>query len=401
VAPVLPLPIPIDELRPLDIPAAACSVPIICNLGAQEGITVTTNQFALVWSLVQPFFHELRGKGGLVGVAVEPNNDHACGNSRYLAIPWFDACLSARLPEQAGETRLRPMPTENAWLAPVLGSKAEPAAKFAGDAKAAIWLPNERIAKAWMEYVKDGNVSDATPPPAPIHVRASPTGELSWEAEADLESGLAAFIIERDGVEFARVPKNLSGYLYGRPTFQRVGYGDAPTLPLVEMCYSDHRLKWFRKHSYAVRAVNSAGLKSEPAPAVEMNRSNMPHSAVAFPYEAILKQWPKAPEQPKLAMKFLEAVTGHYQFAPSVAFPAGAKVTLRWEGDQLVWEVSGQNTIQGVFRIIPETETNFFVKPLEARLTFIKDSKGQVTAVVYHLPWATIPDCEGKKLKSQ
>ena len=71
---------------------------------------------------------ELRGKGGLVGVAVEPNGSHNCGNSRYLAIPWFDACLSARLPEKAGETQLQPMPAEDAWLAPLLGSKAEPAA---------------------------------------------------------------------------------------------------------------------------------------------------------------------------------------------------------------------------------------------------------------------------------
>jgi hypothetical protein len=294
------------------------------------------------------------------------------------------------------------MPVENAWLAPLLGSKAEPKAKFAGDAKNAIWLPNERIAKAWMEYVKDGNVSDATPPPAPIQVRATPTGELRWEAEADLESGLAAFIIERDGVEFARVPKKISGYFEGRPTFQRIGYGDEPILPLPEMYYSDHRFKWFRKHSYAVRAVNSVGLKSEPAPAVEMNRSNMPPSTVAFPYEAILKQWPKAPEPPKLAVKFLDAVTGHYQFAPSVALPAGTKVTVRREGDQLVWDVSGPNTLlNGVFRIIPESETNFFVKPLSARLTFIKDTKGQVTAVVHHSPWAGIPDCVGKKLRSK
>jgi len=55
------------------------------------------------------------------------------------------------------------MPTDGAWLAPFLGKKAQPVAKFTGDAKTAIWLPNERVAKAWVESEKDGHVSDTTP----------------------------------------------------------------------------------------------------------------------------------------------------------------------------------------------------------------------------------------------
>jgi hypothetical protein len=35
-------------------------------------------------------------------VSVDPNSSHDCGNQRYLAIPWFDACLTARLPEKGG-----------------------------------------------------------------------------------------------------------------------------------------------------------------------------------------------------------------------------------------------------------------------------------------------------------
>ena len=34
-----------------------------------------------------------------------------------------------------------------------------------------MWLPNEAVAKAWMEYVKTGTVADTTPPPAPSRVR--------------------------------------------------------------------------------------------------------------------------------------------------------------------------------------------------------------------------------------
>ncbi len=259
---------PLQE-RPLEISAATYGVPIMCNLGTQEGVTVKTDKFAVVWDWVQPFFKAFRAKGSLIGVAVDPNSSHDCGNSRYLAILWFDACLTARLPEKAGDARLKPMPTDGAWLAPLLGKEAQPAARFPGDAKTAVWLPNQRVAKAWVEYVKNGDVNDSTPPPAPTNVRVSPAGELSWEAEADLESGIAAFIIERDGVKIARLPEKNSGYFVGRPVFQRIGYGDTPTPPLPEMRYTDNTAKKGEKHRYAVRTVNSVGLESESSVPVE------------------------------------------------------------------------------------------------------------------------------------
>src|SRR5205807_520345 len=103
---------------------------------------------------------------------------HECGNQRYLAIPWLDACLGARLPKVSGDP-LRPMPTDQAWLAPVMGGESTPAARFAGDPVKAAWLPGEAIAKAWMQYVKDTAVADTTPPPAPTDLRLKGT-ELTW-----------------------------------------------------------------------------------------------------------------------------------------------------------------------------------------------------------------------------
>jgi len=52
-----------------------------------------------------------------------------------------------------------------AWLAPLFGEEAVPAAEFKGNRNEAVWLPNEAVAKAWMEYVKTGATSDTTPPP--------------------------------------------------------------------------------------------------------------------------------------------------------------------------------------------------------------------------------------------
>jgi hypothetical protein len=248
----------------LEIPAAAYAIPVMCNIGTKEGVTVKEGRFAGVWKGVHPFFESFRAKGGLIGVAVDPNSSHDCGNSRYLAIPWFDTCLTMRLPDNAGDATLKPTPTNSAWLAPLLGEAAVPAAQFKEDAKLAVWLPNERVAKAWAEYVKDGNVSDPTPPPAPTSVRLSAAGEVTWDAVADLESGLAGFIIERDGAEIGRVPAKPAGSI-GRPIFQKNSYHDTPTAPLAEMRFADAGAKPGEKHSYRIFAVNGAGLKSEPS----------------------------------------------------------------------------------------------------------------------------------------
>ncbi len=247
---------------PLEIPAAAYGVPLMCNLGTREGVTVQDGRFAKVWEVTRPFFTEFRAQGGLIGVAVDPNSSHDCGNSRYLAIPWFDACLTARLPDQAGDASLKPMPTADAWLAPLLGDTVHPAEQFPGDVKTSVWLPNERIARAWAEYVRDGNVTDSTPPPAPINVRLV-GNELVWEADADLESGIASFIIRRDGMEIGRLPSQPSGSI-GRQVFQRTGYSDTPTPPLAEMRYSVTEASAARR--YEVITVNSVGLESEPTP---------------------------------------------------------------------------------------------------------------------------------------
>lgn len=250
---------------PLEIPAAAYAVPVMCNLGTREGVTQKDGRFARVWETTQPFFTDFRAKGGLIGVAVDPNSSHDCGNSRYLAIPWLDACLTARLPNQAGTATLKPMPTADAWLAPLLGNTAQPTAQYTGDAKTAVWLPNKRIAKAWAEYVKDGDVSDLTPPPAPLKVTL--TGStLTWQAEADLESGIAAFIIQRDGIELARVPAKPTGSI-GRKVYQITGYSDTPTPPLAEMRFTDTKSSVDNQHRYEVLTVNSVGLKSMPAKA--------------------------------------------------------------------------------------------------------------------------------------
>jgi pimeloyl-ACP methyl ester carboxylesterase len=240
------------------------TVPLMCNPGTKEGVTVKDGQFAGVWPANETFFQTVRSRGGQIGVAIDPLTAHECGNQRYLAIAWLDACLAARLPKVHGDPLIT-ISGDKAWLATLLSTEAVPIGEYAGDPQLAVWLPNQQIAQSWMQYVKDTNVADQTPPPAPINLQVN-NHQLSWEAEADLESGLAGFIIERDSELLA----NLAGSNpFGRPLFQSLQYSDTPTQPLVGMQFTDTQPIPGKVHQYRVIAVNTVGLKSTGTTQVE------------------------------------------------------------------------------------------------------------------------------------
>ena len=257
------------------VPAACYAIPIMLNPGVKEKSSTTPDVKGKEkgpWLGNLATFREYRAKGAFVGFAPDPRTGHECGDSRYLAIPFLDACLAMRLPDKgAKDESLKPVDTSQAWLAPVLGDEAQPEAAFQGSRDESVWLPNAALAKAWMEYVKTGAVADTTPPPAPFDVQASQQGdqgtEVIWRADADFESGIGGFVVMRDGEELAKVPEKPAGQ-FGRALFQGMTYHDTPTRPLEKMRYVDATAKPGEKHSYAVIAVNSVGLRSEPATAV-------------------------------------------------------------------------------------------------------------------------------------
>ena len=59
-------------------------------------------------------------------------------------------------------------------------------------------------------------------------------------------------------------------------------------------------------------------------------------------------------------------------------------------------QVWGRNIIKGAMDISPESETNFFDRFYGVQLNFVKNDKGEVTAVTYHQPG--MPDCQGRKV---
>ena len=266
-----------EFIRP-DVPAAMYAIPMMTNPGIKEKPKVDPNEtdkrteeekMKGPWLGNIATFKEYRAKGGLIGFAPDPRTGHECGDSRYLAIPFLDACLAMRLPDKGSkDQKLKPMDTSKAWLAPLFGDEAKPAAEFKGNENEAVWLPNEAVARAWTEYVKTGATSDTTPPPAPFDIKVVSKGdegtEITWNAEADFESGIQQFILLRDGQELARVPEKPIGK-FGRPLFQRITYHDTPSQPIPEMRYVDVSAKVGEKHTYCVITVNGVGLRSEPS----------------------------------------------------------------------------------------------------------------------------------------
>jgi hypothetical protein len=155
------------------------------------------------------------------------------------------------------------MPTEGTWLGPITGGEAVPAKECTADPLTMAWFPSEGVAKSWMRYVEDTNVIDTTPPPAPTNLIVA-GNELTWDVVADLESGLAGFVIERDGTRIARLPEKQKNP-FGRPLFQNLLYSDTPTQPLMPLRFTDDTAEPGARHIYRVIAVNTAGLESVPS----------------------------------------------------------------------------------------------------------------------------------------
>jgi hypothetical protein len=153
------------------------------------------------------------------------------------------------------------MPTKEQWLVPWDATSGTPAAVDAGKVEEAVWLPNPAVAKAWKEYVATGETEDETPPPDPTNVKISEDGVITWSATADLESGIGAFIIRRNGTEVARIPSKPIGR-FGRPIFQAMSYHDTPEEPLPAMRYVVGKDATGEESTYSVQVVNANGLKS-------------------------------------------------------------------------------------------------------------------------------------------
>lgn len=248
------------EIPKPTIPDAAYQIPIMLNPGAKEQ---GDKRFAGAWNGSMAMFKAYRKNGAPAGFAPDPQTSHDCGDSRYLAISFFDACLALRLP--ATGTTLKPIPLNHGWAAKLLSTDIMPVPMSQSVPEETSWLPNETVAKAWRQYVLTGATEDTTAPPAPfqVHVKIeNGMAILTWDCEADLDSGLKGFEIMRNGKTIATLPEKPIGR-YGRALFQTMSYHDTPVKPLPEMKYVDRTPE--ENAQYRVIAINTVGLKSEPS----------------------------------------------------------------------------------------------------------------------------------------
>lgn len=247
--------LPADDI----ITPSVLEVPVVCNPGIKE----KDDRFARIWNGMNAMFAYHRSKGAPIVFAPDPRTSHECGDSRYLAVPFFDACLQMRLPAK-GKTLLRPVDLSRAWYSPIPGTNAVPSASFTGDLTTATWLPNAKFAAKWMEYVTTGTVSDSTPPPKPFQIKtrklAEGGTEITWDAHADFESGIGAFVVLRDGRKIGVVPTTPI-QSFGKPLFQGKSYHDTPLESLTVMRFLDTNAPAGRS-LYKVISVNSVGLRS-------------------------------------------------------------------------------------------------------------------------------------------
>jgi CubicO group peptidase (beta-lactamase class C family) len=83
---------------------------------------------------------------------------------------------------------------------------------------------------------------------------------------------------------------------------------------------------------------------------------------------------PTEQKEVKVDPKIYDAYAGRYELAPNLI------LTISRQGDRLMAEATGQPQIE----LFPESETKFFLKVVDAKITFVKDDTGKVTHLIFH-----------------
>jgi serine-type D-Ala-D-Ala carboxypeptidase/endopeptidase len=89
---------------------------------------------------------------------------------------------------------------------------------------------------------------------------------------------------------------------------------------------------------------------------------------------APLYQPPKEHKQVAVDPKVLDGYIGQYQLAPNFV------MTITRDGTQLFVQATGQPKLE----IFPESDRDYFLKVVDARITFETDSQGRATGLVLH-----------------
>jgi serine-type D-Ala-D-Ala carboxypeptidase/endopeptidase len=95
---------------------------------------------------------------------------------------------------------------------------------------------------------------------------------------------------------------------------------------------------------------------------------------------------PKAHTEIAIDPSKLDALVGVYELAPNF------QLTITKEGSSLFGQATGQGKIQ----LYPESDTSFFLKVVDAQVTFVRDPDGKVDRLILHQNGSDIP---GRRVK--
>lgn len=235
-------------------PPAVSKIPVLTR---HAGKNDANDSIVLCQATSIHAFQKLRALDAPVSIVLNESQNHNLSYIRYMAIPFYEAALKQRLPATSGGVMKDPDRSQ-AWLGDTLTLQLYKESTYKGDKKGLCLFPDEATAKAWKEYYSTGTVTDKTPPPAPFNLAVKKQDdaiELTWAADADIESGIKYFEIFSNGVRVGRVPES-GNYQY----FDTNGDNTIPPqVPAMKYIFSDAAAT---NATLAVRTVNHFNLVS-------------------------------------------------------------------------------------------------------------------------------------------
>jgi pimeloyl-ACP methyl ester carboxylesterase len=209
------------------------------------------------WASSGEAFRALRKLNAPASIAYTAGQNHNYSFVRHMAVPFYEAVLKQRLPDR-NQAGLRPLDHCRTWLGDTVTLEIFKETGFTGNKESLCLFPDSIVAAKWKEFVTTGNVADHTPPPAPFDLQATQVKdsvELSWKADADIESGIKYFNIYRNGELAGRFPKTGS-----YQTFDTNGDNTIPKM-LADMKFKVGATNR-KKTVLSVRTVNNSDLES-------------------------------------------------------------------------------------------------------------------------------------------
>ncbi len=237
-----------------DYPEATAKIPVLLrHAGANDG-----DSSSLCWATAVHTFLKLRNMDAPVSIAYNAGQNHNFSYIRYMSIPFFEAVMKQRMPEE-NTTVMRDIDRSQRWLGDTLSLQIYKESEYTGSKRGLCLFPDEATARNWKEFVSTGKVADKTPPIAPFNVKVEWNNnalDVSWEADADIESGILRFDIFKNGTLVGRLPET--------GDYQKFDTNGDNTIP-VNVPEMKFRITGAEnvKTTISVQAVNHFNLTSE------------------------------------------------------------------------------------------------------------------------------------------